>query len=259
MFATVILAVILAFTGDNSADCLMALTVVTPDIKRGYLARFVEYLASKYGYNGLSEMDLRPYVVRLLWDLENNKSSYSMDPRYGYSGANPNLKTNELLLDDKKIFAASELRVATRKIDASNILGPVFTYEDNLHHDDTNEAVSLHALYNGVTSLTTDNIKRITNLSNDLFRVVPNRLKAEATDVVTQWPQYGPETAEKGFVPLIPMPILDSSKTNTIQVDMKGSVAAIAGAAGKKNILQVDMLGWIFDPSSSGGYGCGGL
>lgn len=259
MFCVAIVAVILFFAADNSAECLMALTVVTPDIKRGYLSNFVEYIKARYGFNSISEMDLRPYMIRLLWDLENNKSSYSLDPRYGYSGANPNLKTNELLLDDKKIFSASELRVATRKIDASNILGPVFTYEDILHHDDSNEAVSLHALYNGVTSLTTDNIKRITNLSNDLFRVVPNRLKAENADVVTQWPQYGPETKEKGFVPLIPMPILDSSKTNTIQVDLKGSVAAIAGAAGKKNILQVDLLGWVFDPASSGGFGCGGL
>lgn len=258
MITAVALTAILFFTGDSSVDCLLGLTVVTPDIKRGYLALFVDYIRQKYALTNISEMDLRPYCVRLLWDLENNKSSYSFDPRYGYTGANANLKVNELLLDDKKEFFASEMRVATRKIDASNILGPVFTYEDILHHDDTNEAVSLHALYNGVTSLTTDNVKRITNLSNDLFRHVPNSLKTETADAVTRWPQYGPNTSEKGFVPLIPTPILDTSKSNTITVDMKGSVAAIAGAAGKKNILQVDILGWIFDPASSGQGFCGG-
>lgn len=235
----------------------MALTMVTPDVKRGQLAIFVDYLKAKYGLSDISEMDLRPYNVRLLYDMANNQTTYKLDPRNGYKGSNGNLAAMELLLDDKKVFFAAELRVATRKIDGSNQLGPVFTYPDILHHDDTNEARDLESLYNGVTSLITDNINRITNLSNDAFRFVPNRVKSEATDVVTAWNNYGPTTLEKGFLSLAPTPIIDSSKSNSIVVELKGSTAAIAGAANKKNILQVDILGWIFDPQSSGAGFCG--
>ena len=45
----------------------MALTMVTPDVKRGQLAIFVDYLKAKYGLSDISEMDLRPYNVRLLY------------------------------------------------------------------------------------------------------------------------------------------------------------------------------------------------
>lgn len=259
-FLGLFLAAVLVFAFGHNADASSYLAIgvmVTPDVKRGYLAIFVDYLKKQYGLTSISEMDLRPYNIRLLWDIKNNQTSYKLDPRGGYKGTNVNLATMELLLEDKKIFFASELRVASRKIDANAQLGPVFTYPDILHHDDTGEAVALESLYNGVTTLVTDNVNRITALSNDGFRFVPNRIKAETADAVTAWPNYGPSNEERGFISLAPTPILDSSKNNSIVVDLKGSTAAIEGAANKKNILQVDLLGWIFDPSSSGNGFCG--
>lgn len=253
----IIIASVFFFLPDSSGAVLALGVMVTPDIKRGYLSIFVEYIKKMYGVTNISEMDLRPYNVRVLQDLKANGTNYKFDPRYGYKGSNANLPQFELLLDDKKVFYASELRVATRKIDANGQLGPVFTYEDKEHHDDTGEIEALHALYNGNLSLITDNVSRITNLSLDLFRQVPSRVKSENAGALVAWPQYGPETHEKGFISLAPTPILDSSKTNSISVDLKGSTAAIEGASGKKNILQVDLLGWIYDPSSSGAGFCG--
>jgi hypothetical protein len=261
-FSLILVSILAAFSFENSnAEILCALGVmVTPDIKRGYLALFVDWIKKNYpGFSNISEMDLRPYNIRLLQDLKANGTAYKFDPKNGYKGSNANLPAFEKLLDADKLFFGSELRVAVRKIDANGQLGPVFTYEDKAHFDASGEIEALHALYNGHTSLTTDNVKRITDFANDQFRVVPAQQKEELTDVVVFWPEYGPGNDKRGYISLAPTPIIDSKKTNQIEVNLIGGTAAIEGATGKKNILQIDILGWIFDPASGGQGFCGGF
>ncbi|MEI2693711.1 MAG: hypothetical protein V9E90_01445 [Saprospiraceae bacterium] len=260
LFLSFLLAVVYVFLikhGVDNAEGLLALTVVSPDIRRSHLQVLLDYVAKKYGLTQLSEMDIKPYNVRLLQDMKNTVTQYKFDPRKGYTGVNANLAQNELLLDDRKIFFPRAWRLATRKIDANAQLGPIFTYEDILHHADTGEAVCLHSLYNGVISLTTGSTSRVTNLSNDCFRTVPNSVKTENAGAVTKWPQYGPELTDRGYAYLVPTPVLNSTETNLIVVDLKGKVDQIEGAANKKNILQLDMDGWIFDLNGSNNGLCG--
>ncbi len=259
---TALIAWIAAFSFDfSNPQIMLALGVmVTPDIKRGYLAVFVDWIKKNYPqFQNINEMDLRPYNIRLLQDLKANGTSYKFDPKAGYKGSNANLSAFELLLDSDKIFFTSEMRMALRKIDANGQLGPVFSYEDKAHFDAANEIEAIHALYNGHTSLTTDNVKRITNLANDQFRVVPAQQKEEATDVVTFWPEYGPSNDKRAYIALAPTPIIDSKKTNQIEVTLIGSTANIEGGTGKKNILQIDLNGWVFDPAGGGLGFCGGF
>lgn len=244
--------------GFDNTEGLLALTVVSPDIRRSHLQVLLDYISKKYGINNLSDMDCKPYNVRLLQDMKNGQSQYKFDPRGGYKGTNPNLAQNELLLDDKKIFFPRAWRLATRKIDANAQLGPIFTYEDILHHADTGEAVCLHSIYNGVISLVTGPTTRVSNLSTDCFRTVPNRVRKEsAPGVVSEWPQYGPEITDRGYAYLVPTPVLNSTETNGIVVDLKGKIDQIEGAAGKKNIMQLDLDGWIVDLYASNNGLCG--
>lgn len=238
--------------GFDNSESLFALVLVSPDLRRSHLQILVDYIKERYpNLRNLSEMDIKPYNVRLLQDMKNGQSQYKFDPRNGYKGSNPNLADKELLLDDKKLFFPRAWRLATRKIDANAQLGPIFTYEDILHHADTGEAVCLHSLYNGVISLTTGSTTRVSNLSNECFRTVPNRVKSENAGAVTAWPQFGPELIDRGFAYLVPTPILNSTESNLITVDLKGKIDQIEGAANKKNILELDLDGFIVDLNST--------
>ena len=76
---------VIAFTTGQNTESFLALgVVVTPDVKRGYLAIFVDYIKRNYALSNISEMDLRPFNVRLLNDLKNSATNYKFDPRYGY-------------------------------------------------------------------------------------------------------------------------------------------------------------------------------
>lgn len=255
--AVTILVIFPLFGSEGAALLAIGGVVVTPDIKRGQLALFVDYLKAKYGFTNLSEMDLRPLNIRAIHEMKNTTSQYSFNLKKGYDGAITAIKQAEILLEDDKIFFPAAIRLSTRKISATNVIGPVFLYEDKAHHDDTGEIDALHSLYNGNLSLQTEQVSRINKLANDLFRVVPAQQKEEATDVLVFWPEYGPSDEERGYVNLIPCPILDSAKNNSIIVNLIGSTATIEGASGKKNLLQVDLLGWVFDLQGSNGFGCG--
>ena len=145
----------------TSTEILFAATVVTPDVTRGHLAIFVDYIRNKYGLASIAEMDLVPYHCRLLVDLANGTSQYKINPKEGYKGSTAALLAPgaELKLEDDTICFFPLMRIATRKNDTANsVLGPVFTYEDKAHHDDTTgigEIASLHSLYNGNYSITT--------------------------------------------------------------------------------------------------------
>lgn len=238
---------------EHSEGISMALggVIVTPDIKRGHLAIFTDYISQAYGIGNVSDMDLTPFNLRLLTDIKNGVSQYVLNPKEGYKGSTATLLLPgmESKLEDGKIYFFPLVRVATRKNNATTgVLGPVFTYEDKAHHDAANEVENLHSLYNGNMTFKTGNNSRINKLTLDDFRYVPAQQKEEATDVLTFWPQYGPTDGERGYVSIPPTLIIDSSETNSIEINLVGITTAIEGAADKKNILCFDAKGWVFDP-----------
>jgi len=220
----------------------------TPDMLRSKLDNFKNMIQSIPEYKGydLTNFDIRPFTVRTLTDVVNSQNFYTFDLFKGYQlNTNTFLNNLEILLPDKKVFFPCFIRIGFRKINATGTLtGPV-TYEDVGFFTAANEQASVRALFNGVFTMQTDNVTRITNMTCDIFRYVPT------TQITgTLLPGYGASPEERGFWTLNPVPIIDTTKQNTITVELKGPTTAIAGAAGALNILSVDIMGFLWDPVS---------
>jgi hypothetical protein len=248
---------------EHGAETFALLLMPTPDSKRGYLAVFMEYLKTQYGHANITEMDLKPVNLRLMTDLKIGTTTYTFNLRQKYTGDTASLKEPgaEIIMDENKVYFFPLMRVATRKNHTANkVLGPVFTYEDKAHHDDATgvgEVESLHALYNGNISIKSGANTRVDKWLNDSFRVVPAQQKEEASDVLTFWPQYGPSDEERGYVAMPPTLILESKDTNEAIINTVGPTTGIEGATNKKNILQLDLIGWVYNPGGSGQGLCG--
>lgn len=230
--------------------------MVAPDPIRAAYSRAVEHFKAENGVSNPSDLGLQQFNCRLIKELSNTNNSYTLDVKSN-NAVNTDLQNFEIKTPDKNHFFCAFIRVSLRKFDATNkLLYPVFTYSDGNYHVATNEFKSVFALFNGTTDVVTDNASRVVNLTNDVFYLVPGQQYELVASAQPFFPAYGPALEDKGYHQLAGNQVMDTNKVNQVKVLLKGYQAAIEGGT-DKNVLQVDIYGWLFGGVVSGGGACG--
>jgi len=215
---------------------------------------FKEYLKETLGENEAKAALVAPYIVRVHNALKNGVTKYSFDLGAG-QGSNLVI---EKRLQKSDVFMLTALKLGIAKYDpaAPDHNKPVFTYPDPVYFTAA-IAAQLELLYQGKLSLKTGSVTRIDQLDCDVFKTVPGDGFAGTVAAPTDWPQYGPTDADRGYYDLGMYPILAGETQNSFDLDLApGAVASIADSAGASNNAILFAMGWIYKGSNPGGGNC---
>ena len=199
-------------------------------------------------------------VLRLEAALAPGKNSYPLD-LFQNNGAD---RPGEIKLNRNDLFLATGMSIKLAKqVSASdNTTGNaiLYTFPDpqvfvGAPGSGAKEHACLETIYNGTTTFRTSPVERLRELSNQMFRFVPERgtIKQASPQINDEPAQYGPTVEQKGFYQLVPNIVINGAENNYVDIFLaKGDTAVIDGslnaagsAATTRNVLIVELLGFV--------------
>lgn len=192
---------------------------------------------------GTDDFIINPNTLVLEEELKAGKSTYRFD-LYQQSGADRKLAKK---LNRNDVFFVTGIGLCIRKQDAvTGIYAnyPLFTYPDSNYFVGDNaganlkEYLALECMYNGLLTLKTSPVDRVSDVPTHNFRYVPERgyLIAAGNQVNDEFPQYGPDDRGRGLFSIHPNVILDGQENNEIILELgSGDTANIAGGIDGSN------------------------
>jgi hypothetical protein len=234
-------------------------SIYSPDNRRADFLRVQKFLQSKQ--INPNEVIIAQNILRLEAVLSASKNQYELQVR-STTGADRDL---EVKLNQNDLFFTTDIALCIRKQDTSTDPQkqgnyPLYTFPDpnyfvgNQTAGGTTEAECLETIYNGLLTVKTKPVERLSELSTHIFRYAPNKqtfLQA-GSQVGDEPAEYGPSFEGMGYRRMHPNLILNGFDNNSLTLTLgAGNTSEIAGgkdaagdAVNTSNVLTILLLGY---------------